>query len=134
VAENPNDADPECLLGEVYERRSDAKSAIAHFSKALELQPSNVDAHTGLGNVYLSSGKLENALAELTQATKLDPSDAKAHYLTAQAYRRLGRSADADREASLFQTLKSNQEKLGDVYGRMRKFGTHQEAAPPDSP
>lgn len=133
LTDNPGDADSECLLGEIYARRSDAKSAVAHLSRALVLQPNNVDAHIDLGSVYMSSGQLQDALAELTKVTKLDPTDAKAHYLTAQVYRRLGRTGDADREAELFQTLKSSHEKLGDVYEQMRRTARFRDAGPPDT-
>jgi len=45
LAENPADANAEYRLGTICTLRRDYKTAIAHYSRALQLQPDNAYAH-----------------------------------------------------------------------------------------
>src|SRR5207302_10875664 len=49
LADNPFDEKAECRLGEIALRTSDLTSALAHYSRALELQPDDADASLGIG-------------------------------------------------------------------------------------
>jgi lipopolysaccharide biosynthesis regulator YciM len=120
VAENPRDAEAECLLGEIALHGNDTQSALSHFSRALSFQPRNPDAHIGLGKIYLSSTQTDKAVAEFKSVIAVEPTNAQAHYSLSHAYRKLGRMKDADDEVKVFQTLRSSQHQLEDVFGRMR--------------
>jgi Flp pilus assembly protein TadD len=47
--------------------------AIAHYRKALKIQPDNVGAHYGLGGALQLRGRLDQAMAEYRKALELKP-------------------------------------------------------------
>jgi cytochrome c-type biogenesis protein CcmH/NrfG len=49
LADNPFDEKAECRLGDIALRASDLESALAYYSRALELQPNDADASLGVG-------------------------------------------------------------------------------------
>lgn len=61
------------------ESREATEEAIAHFRKAIELDPTYASAHANLAAVYLKTGELDLALPLLQKAVELDPSLADAH-------------------------------------------------------
>jgi tetratricopeptide (TPR) repeat protein len=54
-------------------RTGNYDSAVAHYKRAIELEPKNAKAHSRLGSAYQSKGETELALAEHTQAVTIDP-------------------------------------------------------------
>jgi tetratricopeptide (TPR) repeat protein len=133
LADDPNDAEAECLLGELLLKSSHEKDAEEHFYRALSLQPRNPDAHLGVGKIYLSSKEFEKALIEFQTVTATDPSNSQAHYLLSRAYFRLGRVNEANRELAIFRTLSASKKQLEDAFGRMRSNGSSDDQGPIDS-
>jgi hypothetical protein len=66
-----------------------------------------------LGNLTKRSSKFDHVAA-------VGLTNSSAHYALSQVYRKLGRSEDAEREVTLFHTLRSSPRQLGDVFGRLR--------------
>ena len=108
-AENPYDAHSEYELGEISYARSDLKTALEDYSKALEMQPDFAEAHIGLGEVLLDLGRVEEAIQHLRAAIRLDDENATAHYRLARAYKSLNQVDDAEREMKTFERLKKSQ-------------------------
>jgi tetratricopeptide (TPR) repeat protein len=108
LAVNPNDANSEFELGEVYARRSDFRLAAEHYTRALQLRSDLVDAHLGLAKVLASMGKPNDAFPHLLEAERLDPDNEVAHYRLAQAYRQSGQNQDAARELKVVEALRKS--------------------------
>ena len=64
--------------------------AIAHFSRAVNLDAGFVDAFLELGRALTSAGKASEAVAPLENAVKLQPENPMTHYRLSIAYSRVG--------------------------------------------
>jgi Flp pilus assembly protein TadD len=124
---NPFDEKAECRLGEIALRGSDLESALAHFSRALELQPNDADACLGIGKTLTQMHRAAEAEPYLKRAAQLEPFTAVTHYRLSLVYRAAGRTADAQRELAEFQRLKDMKERLKQVYQEMRLQPVKQE-------
>lgn len=121
LAGNPNHAESEYYLGEIDWLRSDSDTALKHYSRALELQPSLVYAHIASGKVLTSIGQPEKALVHLQEAIRLDPLNEIAHYRLALAFRKLGRKEDEARERAQFEKLRESQAPIRSLYEQIRQ-------------
>ena len=119
-AENPLDGKTESRLGEIALRKADVKSALAHYTRAIELQPNDADANLGMAKTLTSLHRSAEAETYLKRAVQLEPFNAATHYRLSLVYRELGRAADAQRELAEFQRLKEMKERLKQVYEEMR--------------
>lgn len=77
--------------------------------KAAALDPTFADAHLQLGKLYVEEGKIPEAISAYEETIRIDPNLADAHYRLAQLYRRTEKSADAQKELALYQTLHQKQ-------------------------
>jgi Flp pilus assembly protein TadD len=134
LAGNPYDEKSECRLGEIAARQSDLKSAFAHYSRAVELQPKDADACLGLAKVLVAMNQTEKAQPLLERSIQLEPFNAVTHYHLASVYRSLGRSDDARRELAEFQKLKEMKHRLRELYREMRLQPAKQERPDPNVP
>ena len=134
LTENPADANAEYRLGTVCKLRRDYKTAIEHYSHALQLQPDNADAHQALGAAWVKMGEPEKALDQLLAATRLDPLNPVAHYHLGTLYRQLGRETDSRRELATFQTLEDSRRQIDQVYVRTRGEFPETDPTEPDAP
>lgn len=66
-----------------------------------ELRPEDQDVQFVAGAKEYQYGNNEAAVARLTRAVELDPTDGNAHFLLSQSLLRLGRFAEAEKEAHL---------------------------------
>jgi tetratricopeptide (TPR) repeat protein len=73
--------------------RSD--EALAHYQKALELDPHRVDAHYNLGSLLESMGRTNEALVYYQKALEIDPNHAKGHNNLGVLLRGMGRPDEA---------------------------------------
>jgi Tfp pilus assembly protein PilF len=64
--------------------RGERERAIAHFERAIELEPGYAKAHVGLGNIFLAQGRLDEAVAQYEAAVATD--SRSAHALTNLGY------------------------------------------------
>ena len=66
-------------LANVFFSKGQIDDAIAHYRKALELQPGYCDAHINLGNaLHRKRGMDREAIAQYEEALKIDPNSALA--------------------------------------------------------
>jgi len=56
-----------------------AEEGIAHYQKALEIDPGNADAHDNLGNALLQTNRVNEAIAHYQKALEIQPGNADAH-------------------------------------------------------
>ncbi|EGO57868.1 hypothetical protein NEUTE1DRAFT_122217 [Neurospora tetrasperma FGSC 2508] len=81
--------------GNKFFKAKDYNQAIAHYTKAIVLQP---ESATYLGNraaAYMSAGKYKDALEDCTRAAELDPNNPKILLRLARIYTSLGRPEEA---------------------------------------
>jgi Flp pilus assembly protein TadD len=64
--------------------------AVAHFQKALALQPGFTDAHNNLGLALLQRGQVDEAIDHFQKALAIHPENAPAHYNLGNALLRQG--------------------------------------------
>jgi Flp pilus assembly protein TadD len=98
LAGNAFDAKSESRSGDLAVRRSDLKSVMAHYSKALQVQPDDADTNLGMAKVLTAMHQLKGAEPYLARAATLEPFNAATHYRLGVLYRELGRADDAHRE------------------------------------
>jgi len=102
---DPRNAAAEFVLGELDLQTAKLDEAIAHFSRAVNLDAGFVDAFLELGRALTSAGKASEAVAPLENAVKLQPENPMTHYRLSIAYSRVGRKEDAQRESATFKEL-----------------------------
>lgn len=134
LAANPFDEKALCRLGEIAFGRSGLKQALAHYSRAVELQPNDPDAGLGLAKVLLAMDQPAKAQPLLEHSAQLEPFNSATRYHLAAVYRNQGRTEDARRELAEFKKLKEMKERLKQVYREMRVEPVQQERPDPDVP
>ncbi len=82
--------------------------ALAEFEAELKINADDAEAQFQLGKMLLEQGKTKEAMPHLEAAEKISPDLDGVHTELAAAYRRLGRTADAEREAKLAAAGKAN--------------------------
>jgi len=70
---NPDDAQIQAELGELYERNGEFDKAIAAYERVAKLVPDAADVQVALGDVYQRTGQRDKAIAAYEQALKLNP-------------------------------------------------------------
>jgi protein O-mannosyl-transferase len=69
--------------------------AIAHFQKALQIDPNYATGHNNLGNALLQIGRVDESLAHLRRALEIDPNYATAHNNLGNTLLQMGRLQEA---------------------------------------
>ena len=128
---DPNNAGAEFVLGELARQAEQWPNAIAHFSRATQLDAGFADAYIGLGRALLGSGKALEAVAPLKTAANLQPDNPAVHFQLATAYRRAGNKPEADREFALY---KQASEKSQQSKDEIKKQLTGGDVEPAPSP
>ena len=134
LAGNPFDEKSECRLGDIAVRRSDLKTAAAHYAKALEMQPDDPAANLGMAKILMSRHEPQQAQPRLERAVELEPFNPAAHYRLGVLYRELGRTRDSRRELAEFEKLKKMKNRLADIYQQMRLQPGRESTPDPDLP
>jgi tetratricopeptide (TPR) repeat protein len=98
---DPRNASAEFMLGETARQAGQWEEAIAHFSRASQLDESFVEAYLALGMSLNSAGKFSEAVTPLEKYVKSQPGDPAGHYQLATAYARTGRKPQAEHEMTL---------------------------------
>jgi tetratricopeptide (TPR) repeat protein len=98
---DPGNASAEFMLGETARQAGQWEDAIAHFSRASQLDESFVEAYLALGMSLNSAGKFTEAVTPLEKYVKSQPGDPAGHYQLATAYARIGRKPEAEHEMTL---------------------------------
>lgn len=134
LAGNPLDEKSEARLGDIALRRADPKSAMAYYSRALEMQPNDPDVNLGVAKVLMAMHQPQKAEPHLELAAQLEPFNPATHYRLGVLYRELGRASDAQRELAEFEKLKKMKNRLQEVYQEMRLRQAKQGEPDPDVP
>lgn len=74
LAENPDSADVNNLLGYSYRKTKDFDNAFKYYEAALALDPKHADAHEYIGEAYLETDNLAKAEEHLATLNQLCPS------------------------------------------------------------
>jgi tetratricopeptide (TPR) repeat protein len=98
---DPTNAGAEYVLGELASQAQQTPEAIEHFTRATRLDAGFVDAFLGLGMALVTNKQYSDAIPPLEIAVKAQPANPTGHYYLAIAYGRVGRKADAEKEAAL---------------------------------
>jgi len=120
VQENQYDVKAWSRLGDSVAARGDFKTAEGDYRKALAVQPKDSDAQTGLAIALISMNRSEEAIPLLESAVRNDPTNIAAHYRLSTIYRRVGRTADAEREMREFKHYNDLKVTMGHVFQQIR--------------
>ena len=77
AAQNPKDAQPRVLLGNMFFDAEKYPEAITWYEQALTLTPSNPDVSTDLGVAYYYMNQNDRALAQFDKSLTMDPKHIK---------------------------------------------------------
>lgn len=113
------DEKSESRLGEFAYREGNLQQALAHYSRAVQLQPNDADANVGLAKVLGEMKQSGKAIELLERAVSLDPTNAVAHYRLGTLYRHAGRSTDSAYQFSEYKKYREMEEKLDNLYRGM---------------
>jgi tetratricopeptide (TPR) repeat protein len=104
---DPGDLDAMYHLGFVEQQQSAIDSALALYRQVIAADPNYVNAQYEIGKIMLDRGDMSEAAAHLQVAAQLSPGKDYIHYQLQSAYRKLGKTADADRELAIYKNLKA---------------------------
>ena len=76
VALNPDNADAQFRLGEIFRKRGDENAALNHFEQAVESNPGLTPAQAALGELLLARGQHLRAVLAYRQLIRAFPEDA----------------------------------------------------------
>ena len=93
-------------LGQALMADGQTDAAMAHYRRALEIEPGFAGAHNNLGIGLLKQGLTDAAIAEFRQAQELEPGDIETHNNLGMALRRQGRLDDAIAQYGIALSLK----------------------------
>ena len=105
----PGSAAAAYKLGMVALNRGQVREAIAVLERANSLQPDMPETLLELGRALATAGDTAGAEKPLTRVLVLEQTSSlaeAAHFQLAQIYRKLGRTAEADREMALFHQVR----------------------------
>jgi protein O-mannosyl-transferase len=85
----------ELNLGEAVYKLGRTPEAIAHFERALQIDPNQASTYSSMGAALLETGRTNESLATLQKAIELDPKSSDAHYNLGNTLLQLGRGTDA---------------------------------------
>jgi tetratricopeptide (TPR) repeat protein len=115
-------ADYHSELGTLLLERGQVNEAIAHFQKALALQPDNAGAHNNLGLALGKQGQTDEAIRQYQEAIRLTPDHPETHNNLGLALDKQGQTDEAVRqyqEAIRLNPAHANAHKnLGNAFAR----------------
>lgn len=91
-------------------RLSRPREAADLFHSVLVDHPDHVEARYQLGRTLLEIGNFPEAIRHLEEAARLRPESLPIHVALEAAYRKAGRTAEAEREHSLWESLKKRRQ------------------------
>jgi tetratricopeptide (TPR) repeat protein len=102
----PNDPDTQYNLAYAFLGTSQKDEAMAILRTLVAEHPDHAQAQYQLGKTLLDEGQYQQAIEHLEAAAKYDPNHDYVHYQLQAAYRKVGRTADAERELAVYRKLK----------------------------
>jgi tetratricopeptide (TPR) repeat protein len=104
---NPNFLDAIYHLGFVEQEQSKTNEALALYLKVIAADPRHANAQYEAGKIYFDRGDYSDAAQHLEAAAQLISEKDYVHYQLQSVYRKLGRTADADRELEIYKQMKA---------------------------
>jgi tetratricopeptide (TPR) repeat protein len=95
IAKNPSCWVAYNNLGDELVQAGQLDEAIAHFQKALEIDPEYAKAHYNLGNALLQNGQVDTAIVQFQKALELQPGNELAHNNLGSAFLQKGEVDEA---------------------------------------
>jgi tetratricopeptide (TPR) repeat protein len=99
---DPDNAQAEYQIGEVYRRKGRPGKALTHFARAAELQPRFEEAQIAVARVLIDLHRPKEAVPHLARAIRVNPTNEVSHFLLATAYGQTGNAAGSEREMALY--------------------------------
>jgi tetratricopeptide (TPR) repeat protein len=93
-------------LGQAYYEKGEMDKAIAHYERALQIDPNQVLAQSALGLALLDTGRPDESVTHLRKALEINPNFADAHYNLGNTFLQMGRASEAI--AQYYRTLAIN--------------------------
>ena len=87
--------EPITIVGSAHARKGDFASAIADFTKVIQLESNNVKAYYSRGLFCWVKDEVDRAIADFTKVIALDPDSADAYYYRGIAWLCLGEQEKA---------------------------------------
>src|SRR5579872_4157405 len=97
---DPRNSASDFILGELDRHAGRWDDAVAHFTRASQIDPEFAEAYLGLGISLASASRFADAVKPLETYVKMQPGDPVGHYQLALAYGRTGNREGAIREAA----------------------------------
>jgi len=116
IAKNPDSATAHNNLGIALVQNGAADEAIAHYQKALELDPAYRFAHYNIGAALLEKGQVDDAIPHLRTLLKMDPNHPKAYYSLATA---LAKKGETDQAIAYYERALKLAPDFADVHGSL---------------
>jgi len=82
-------------IGNALDQNGTLREAMAHYQKALKINPDNVEALNNLGNDLRQTGRVDDAIIHYQKALQIRPGFAAAHYNLGIALGQKGRLVEA---------------------------------------
>ncbi|MCU1266920.1 MAG: hypothetical protein JWM21_3238 [Acidobacteria bacterium] len=102
---DPDSAIGQLGLGALLVKQGKVSEAVAVLRRAATLDPSEFEAHWALGRALALQEKYADAVASFEKAIALAPNRSDAHYQLGLSLKRLGRTAEANREFAIVDRL-----------------------------
>jgi len=109
----PDDSNVQYHLAYALLQTSRKAEAVALLQTITKEHPEHAQAQYQLGKVLLDAGQYQQAIEHLEAAVKYDPNHDYVHYQLQAAYRKVGRTADADKELALYRQMKDEAREKG---------------------
>jgi Flp pilus assembly protein TadD len=107
LAARPESAEGRLGLGVLLVKLGGERTAegIKELTRAIALNGDLYEARITLGRALVRAGQAQEALAHLQRAAALAPGNPEPHYQLALAYRRLGKTAEAEKENEIVKEI-----------------------------
>ncbi len=102
----PDEPNVQSALAYALAQTSHKDEALALMRETVSKHPEHADSQYQLGKLLLEGGKAVDAVPHLEAAVSQDPTKDYEHYQLATAYKKLGRTADAEREFARYRQIK----------------------------
>ena len=109
----PDDPNVQYHLAYALLQTSRKDEAVAMLKTITAAHPDHAQAQYQLGKALVDAGQYQEAIEHLEAAAKYDPNHDYIHYQLQAAYRKVGRTADADRELAVYKQIKEQQRDKG---------------------
>ena len=95
IACTTDNAIAQANLGQAFYEKGTLDEAIAHYQKALQIDPNQAFAHSALGLALLEMGRPDESVNHLLRALEINPQFADAHYNLGNTFLQMGRAREA---------------------------------------